>query len=221
MYHMYQRAFIDFFEDELVAFGYEWKNLVAEYLFKGQEPLISCLVAGLGHPLIHLAYAFELSNSTIAIEGLAMTTTMYNGLHKYLDDPSYTQPSAHPTTSLIQILERVRTDDRLSPSQIANSDTTDDIDNLVLDHEAVILEHWNSWTISDARAQFKDSQRTAALLLVGTQPLPTSTREYSFFLVHLLTTSHAVRILLPLIPHEFHVPLLRQWWLLALSTYIS
>ena len=55
-------------------------------------------------------------------------------------------------------------------------------------------------------------------LLVATRE---SGSDYDFFLVHLLTTSHAVRIVLPLIPAKFHVSLVRQWWLLTLSYYIA
>lgn len=36
----YQRAFLDFFEDELVRYGYDWKTVVIEYMLKGPEPLI-------------------------------------------------------------------------------------------------------------------------------------------------------------------------------------
>ena len=45
--------------------------------------------------------------------------------------------------------------------------------------------------------------------------------EYDFFYVHLLTTSHAVRIILPLIPAEYHVRLVREWWLLVIAIYIA
>lgn len=38
--HRYQRAFLDFFEDELVRYGYDWKTVVIEYMLKGPEPLI-------------------------------------------------------------------------------------------------------------------------------------------------------------------------------------
>ena len=44
--YRYQRAFVDFFEDELVAFGYDWKQLTAEYLFSGEQPLINGIIAG-------------------------------------------------------------------------------------------------------------------------------------------------------------------------------
>jgi hypothetical protein len=45
MWHRYQRAFVDFFEDELVRHGYDWKKVVVDYLFSGKEPLFSSLVA--------------------------------------------------------------------------------------------------------------------------------------------------------------------------------
>lgn len=31
---------MDFFEDELVRYGYDWKAVVIEYMLKGPEPLI-------------------------------------------------------------------------------------------------------------------------------------------------------------------------------------
>lgn len=42
----YQRAFVDFFEDQLVSKRYDWKLLLDEYLFQGKEPLINGLVSG-------------------------------------------------------------------------------------------------------------------------------------------------------------------------------
>lgn len=42
----YQRAFIDFFEDQLVQVGYDWKALLDEYLYKGKQPLINNMICG-------------------------------------------------------------------------------------------------------------------------------------------------------------------------------
>ena len=43
----YQRAFVDFYEDELaLKFNYDWKEVADEYLFSGEEPLIHGVVAG-------------------------------------------------------------------------------------------------------------------------------------------------------------------------------
>ena len=42
----YQRAYVDFFEDQLVLNGYDWRRVLGEYLFTGKEPLINCMIAG-------------------------------------------------------------------------------------------------------------------------------------------------------------------------------
>lgn len=43
----YQRAYVDFFEDELaLKFGYQWKSVVEEYLYSGKQPLINNLISG-------------------------------------------------------------------------------------------------------------------------------------------------------------------------------
>lgn len=44
-YLRYQRAFVDFFEDELVRYGYDWKKVVHQFLFTGKEPLINSIVS--------------------------------------------------------------------------------------------------------------------------------------------------------------------------------
>jgi hypothetical protein len=42
----YQRAFLDFFEDQLVQFNYDWKALVNHYLFEAEKPLLFRLMNG-------------------------------------------------------------------------------------------------------------------------------------------------------------------------------
>ena len=42
----YQRAYVDFFEDQFVLNGYDLKKLLSTYLFEGKEPLINNLIAG-------------------------------------------------------------------------------------------------------------------------------------------------------------------------------
>lgn len=219
----YQRAFIDFFEDQLVKYGYDWHALLDEFLLQGKEPLINNLIAGLGHPLIHLGYGHELSSRTIAIEGLAMAACFYNDWHVFLDDPKYTKPAQHPSDSLFTILDRVthdKTFDGLSDHQ-----GSDNIDKILSDEKmsAALLEYWNSWDLKNPKAQFAESQKLATALLVAAQTPKESKPDdrYDFFAVHLLTTSHAVRVILPSIPGRHHIPLIRQWWLFTLLVYIA
>ena len=46
MQYRYQRAFIDFFEDQLVTKKYDIEDLVDEFMFRGKEPLINGLISG-------------------------------------------------------------------------------------------------------------------------------------------------------------------------------
>lgn len=43
----YQRAYVDFFEDNLaMRFSYNWKRVVEEFMFEGEEPLVNGLIGG-------------------------------------------------------------------------------------------------------------------------------------------------------------------------------
>jgi hypothetical protein len=49
----YQRAYVNFFEDALaMKHTYNWKKVVEEYMFKGDEPLINGLIGGRMSPPI-------------------------------------------------------------------------------------------------------------------------------------------------------------------------
>ncbi|KAE8145690.1 hypothetical protein BDV25DRAFT_164099 [Aspergillus avenaceus] len=214
----HQRAFVDYFEDELVRHGYDWKQVLIDYLFSGEKPLFNSLVDDLGHPLIHLAYAFEVSSREVGMESLALAATCYGDMHKYLDDASYSETEAsYHCTSPLEVLNKVRADTRLNGIFSAPGDNN--IDTVLHDHEALLLDHWNAWKIENPVEQFRESQELAVALLAATQAQASD--KYDFFVVHTLTTSHAVRILLPLIPARFQYPLVRQWWLLTLVVYIA
>ncbi|RAH54202.1 MGS207 protein [Aspergillus piperis CBS 112811] len=215
----YQRAFVDFFEDELVRQSYDWKQVVNEYLFSGKEPIFNSIIADLGHPLIHLAYAFEFASREVAMEALALTSTCYSAIHKYLDDPSYAQAeSSYQSTSLFDILDKVRLDKQFNG--LFGTPGGNNMDIVFRDREAALLNHWNAWKIQDPIAQFRESQEVAVAILTGTHSDRTS-EQYDFFFVHILTTSHAVRVLLPLIPPQFQLSLVRQWWLMTLCVYVA
>ena len=145
-----------------------------------------------------------------------MTCTSYNYLHKYLDDSSYTKPSTYSTNSPLEILHKIAEDQRFDG--LFDDKGAGNMEALFENHESLVLEHWNAWKIDDPKKQFQDSQEAAVALLVRTV-LP-GTHAYDFFIVHLLTSSHAARILLPLIPKKFHVSLVRQWWLLTIAIYV-
>lgn len=151
------------------------------------------------------------------MEALGMASVCYNDLHKYLDESSYTRESTYSTTSPLEILHKIKEDRRFDG--LFEGPDVGKISWLLENHENLVLEHWNAWTIVDPLKQFRDSQEAAATLLVRT--VEPGTHAYDFFTCHLLTTSHAVRILIPFIPKRFHVSLVRQWWLLTILVYVT
>lgn len=158
-----------------------------------------------------------MNSKEIAIEALALTATQYNFFHRYLDDKSYTKPSPFGSKSIFQLTNKLAEDKRFDG--LFKEPALENLNVLFEKHENLVLEYWNAWTITDPVKQFEESQELAVALLVAT--VPRGTHAYNFFAVHLLTTSHAVRILLPFIPVKFHVDLVREWWLLVLGVYIS
>ena len=226
----YQRAYVDFFEDQLVLHGYDWKRVLNKYLFEGKEPLVNCLIGGctskihclwlnrssrfpVGHPLIHLGYAYELSSREVAMEALGLAAVSYNFLHQYTDNPSHIQTPSYESSQPMVILQKVVEDKRFD--NLFDHQGADNIEPLFKHREAALLDHWNAWQLSNPKEQFEKSQFAAVALLVATH------RKHDFFLVHILTTSHAVRILLPLIPAKYHVKVVKQWWLLTLAVYVA
>lgn len=84
--------------------------------------------------------------------------------------------------------------------------------------EELLLGYWNSLEIDDVRSSLELIQHCAVALLVG---IDLTANDFSFFIVHLLTSSYAVRVLLPVIPAARHLSLIRQWWLLTLSICLT
>ena len=151
------------------------------------------------------------------MEALGLAAVQYNYFHRYLDDASYTRPSPIISTSIRELLHKLAADKRFDG--IFKQPGFDNIDPLFERYEDLVLEYWNAWDLVDPKKQFEESQEVAVALLIAT--VPPSTHAYNFFICHLLTTSHAVRILLPFIPVDFHLSLVRQWWLLVLAVYIA
>jgi hypothetical protein len=151
------------------------------------------------------------------MEALALTAVQYNFLHRYSDDPSYTRPSPFHSTSPIELIDKLATDERFDG--LFDEPGFENIEPLFQKNENLVLEYWNAWKLDDPVEQFRVSQEAAVALLVAT--VAPGTHAYNFFICHVLTTSHAVRILLPLLPAKFHLSLVRQWWLLVLAVYVA
>ncbi|KAH0841586.1 hypothetical protein AYO21_01179 [Fonsecaea monophora] len=230
----YQRAFVDFFEDQVVLAGYDWKRVVEQFLFerggakKGEpnaEPIFNCLTAGLGHPLIHLGYAYELNSREVAMEALGLAATCYDEkLAKLFATATSTAQTAnspsYSTNNLFEVFDRLHNDSRLDG--VFDHYGGDNLTHLLSDPSltSILLEHFRAWQIVNPTKDFAQSQALATALLIASGP-SVGGHGWDFFLVHLLTTSHAVRILIPFLDPQHHLPLVKEWLLIALAIYIA
>lgn len=233
----YQRAWVDFFEDQLVDHNYDWKQVAARFLFERGDkntpnpyPLFSCLTAGLGHPLIHLGYAYELSSREVGMEALGLAATCYDPKLAALLEANSTATSSNSTASPLtystsnpfEVFARTQADKRLDShfSKPGGNNLSRLLSEKAL--TSILMEHFNAWKISTPKTAFEQSQRLATALLISTSSeKPVCGHGYDFFLLHALTTSHACRILIPFLPAEHQIPLVREWFLIVLALYIS
>ncbi|KAL7266095.1 hypothetical protein RUND412_011372, partial [Rhizina undulata] len=225
----YQRAYLDFFEDEVSKAHGDWKKVVMKYTLTGPEPLIYGGIGGLGHPLIHLGYAFELDSCDVATEALALLATNYDFLHKYFDEDfptflSHPQPPAHPvhpppentTASPLEILSRIRSDTRFDDTFSHPGSTN--ISKLFSMHEELVLSYYHQLHIQDLIEKHRLLNEAATWLLCAIHE--PGKPEYDFFICHLVTVSYAVRTLMPLLPENYCEGLLSGHWLFIVIVYI-
>ncbi|PHH72474.1 hypothetical protein CDD82_5963 [Ophiocordyceps australis] len=216
----YQRAYVDFFEDKLaMKFGYDWKLQVQQLFFnpgRGDKSLLHGLIGGLGHPLVHLGFAYEFDSKEIAMESLALACIQQNFLQKYASDATYTRPSEQSSSSPTILLHRLSRDERFQ--RLPDSPDSGHLEAFFDQHVDLAMEYWNAWKLCDELQQFSMSQEAAVALLLGTWDA--RTKSYNFFVAHLLAASHGVRVLLPNLAPQYRVALMRDWWLLVIAVYI-
>jgi questin oxidase-like protein len=150
-------------------------------------------------PLIHLAYALHFQSQTMAIEALAMACCLPDTQSEYITDSKYqVETGDFSSTSPTEIFNQISKDKRLKKSSGSEND--------------LALEYWNALKLADMTSQFEEMQRLAVAFSIN-QPKSRSR--------NVVNGSAAVRVLLPLIPAQFRIPLIKQWWLLAISAHIA
>ncbi|KAL1901851.1 hypothetical protein Sste5346_001554 [Sporothrix stenoceras] len=196
--------------------------------------LFNSLICGLGHPLIHLAYAYEMDSRVLAMEALGMTAVTYNpeyakrytfGKLPMADDVS----DSLRGLSLQQLVDRIAKDKRFDVIPKGSRVESVMLEPPSAEVETALLEYWHAWDLStggddkfdknDLTPRVREAQDVSVQMLVAS--VKPGTHAYNFFVCHALTSSHAMRVLLPEIPPALHVGLLQQWWLLTLATYVA
>jgi len=189
--------------------------VVAEYMLSGPKPLIHGGIGGLGHPLIHLGYAFELNSREIAMEALVLAATNYDFLHDYIDNDPGVQTAKEPLASPLEILAQIRADSRFDG--LFDLPGANNISRLFELRENEVLEYYHKLPIREVAASHRELTKAATLMLCATHK--PGYPQYDFFICHLLTTAYAIRILLPELPNRFAAALVKAHWLFFIVVY--
>lgn len=84
-------------------------------------------------------------------------------------------------------------------------------------HLDVIQKHWSAWEVVDLLKQFEECCDLSVLLALSTGNPKDS---FDFYLAHVMTVAHALRVLWHFSPPERHESILRQYALFTIMTYI-
>ncbi|KAJ3235042.1 hypothetical protein HDU81_000860 [Chytriomyces hyalinus] len=231
----YLRAYLHFFDDEIVKRGDDWKKTAFAFLTDKYIPdkslahennqLLHGLVEGLGHPLIHLGYALELEDKLLAAEALAMVAATYRKMHSFVDNPNPPEPSMTTTEIreiLVKLFEDSNYDDFVHEHGPGHPDKVFDDPSYV---------QFNTYIIKKTQDKLADAfqKHIEASVMLFMTSHKVGEPEYDFFFVHLVTAAYALRVILPEMQMELPSDqalqqtwhLLRSHMVLMSAVYVS
>ncbi|KAK9237610.1 hypothetical protein V1525DRAFT_456651 [Lipomyces kononenkoae] len=222
---VYQRGYKDYFDDEVMQASYDWKRVVSKYLLADDATLLNGVIGGFAHPLIHLAYAYELDSAEIATEALTLVTTNYPSYAEHIEDfvnkyEGLTSPSTakYLEEDPLVILEHIRTSKVFNTMRV---DLANDFDfpEILAEYKQEILVHIYKLDVTDVEKTLQRLFHTASLLLTAThQP---GNYQFDFVLLHTLTASHAVQVLFSRLMQKRRVSMIGSLWYFIVLAYIS
>ncbi|KAK9460196.1 uncharacterized protein V1516DRAFT_679200 [Lipomyces oligophaga] len=212
----YQRGYRDYFTDEVVFASFDWKRVVFKYLLVDEAKLLKGLTADLAHPLIHLAYAFELGSAEVAIEALTLDVVCYPPKEDYEEEYMKIYVKLQNNPSIAALAE----DPITILGQVRDNTELDNVsDTPFRDLKELILPFLIRLDLSNPNDTIYQISYATSLLVTATHNK--GDYQVDFALVHTLTASHAVLILLPLLPMQYKISLLVNLWIFILRTYIQ
>jgi hypothetical protein len=167
-----------------------------------------------GHPLIHLAYAFEYQHPGVGTECLSLCCTEHDTFSGFLQT---TPPdtSTYKTTSFLEVMQHVRDDKRFDG--LLEQPGAANWGPLSQEHQGFILEHWNAWERTGTLLQQLEQICDVSALLA----LSSGSKEhsYDFFLIHIMTVAHAFRVMWNEFSEEVRESLINEYALWTITLY--
>lgn len=213
----YERGFYDYFNDRMDDAKWNWKSVAVKH-FKESPLLFDNLVSGLLHPLIHLGYAAEIDNAMVASEALNLAAIGNLDLSPVRPTTSGTEED------ILKIVNDIHNDSRLDGIKDRLDGRFDRV-NLFKFFAPEVKEYAGKLKITDIKTTIKDLLRSSAFVFSCSHK--DGNPQYSFFLLHLLTASHALYEIVnhphvgDLFTQDQYHRLLQSMWIMFVVTYIT
>ncbi|KAF2646786.1 hypothetical protein P280DRAFT_388210 [Massarina eburnea CBS 473.64] len=190
----YYRDFLVFFQGQIEKLG--WEDVLNEYVFKGDERADDMLVrmfSGFMHSIIHLGFGVEFGQPAIIAEALAQAAVHDNwiGTLFFEAEKAAKANGAEPknTKSLVQLLEDIRTDKKLSGA--AHWEDANKIrDGILKRAPDEMIKIASQYVISEEQLAEKDAELiNATVYYTASAQHPPSQIKFDFFYMHCVNSS--------------------------------
>ncbi|KAG2222344.1 hypothetical protein INT45_009817 [Circinella minor] len=205
-------SFLNFFTKEIKHHG--MMDTIRKWVFRQDNDMLSRTIGGIYHPLIHLGYAVEFNLPNVAAEGLALAACEDDSLLPFLkattttssevtgqsdesqkeDEQEYTSKSG--TETFESIIAKVKNDSDLD-GLVEFGDARSSFKIFTNDKAIAILgEYAAQWEYKDPQTSLRELYIQSMLLYASTG-IRGQEIKLDFFLMHCLTSMHAMQVILP------------------------
>jgi len=197
-------SYLDFFDEEVKKHG----PLPAAVKYAFDEALFASLIGGAAHPLIHLGFGVEFSSALVVSEALAQASVHERKMIPLLQ---FTKEKYEPTkqiTKLLDVIQAIR-DDR-SLDNVVSFSVNNKTDKTITDGADKLNYYASQFVIEDKPESIEralEQLYTTSMYIYGAacfHPKAFTNKDFKheeikldFFIMHVLTSVLAVRVLLP------------------------
>ncbi|KAJ1671500.1 hypothetical protein GGF38_000761, partial [Coemansia sp. RSA 25] len=224
----YYPNFVAFYRRELAKES--WNDVISKYFF--DPPLFPLAMSGLLHPFIQLGYGLEFNSEAIIACALAQASVHKKQFSRALDSDVFDDicrsnvgegedKSAASATglSLLDILDRMRNDSITNAIVYTEEPYTDENRAHA---QALAIKYAKLWTVQHSESAVKEKSLEAMLvvaLVYGSLTRPGYRPALEFGIMHNLTASYFLPIVLDALPLENKVRLLHAYALTFLYMF--
>ncbi|KAJ7689922.1 hypothetical protein B0H17DRAFT_1065686 [Mycena rosella] len=222
--------YLAFFSSEIVKHGVT--DVLERYLFSPEANgngslMLARFLGGVVHPIIQAGYGIEFGQDFVVAQGIALAAVTDPEAINLMDAPSgLPEIKSGPSTTLLALLREVQESPKLAPKPYENDGRN--FAGLVKwfnadpERGATIREIYNKWTFNVEEEDFDkkiDECMWQATLLLGATSKPGRKPRMDFFLMHLLTSGLALRVVLDALRKPLHKAQLLQAYARSAAMY--